>query len=83
MASAEELLKAALYKHQAHLINLNNPNANDALVYFDGTKVDKLKEMEEEFVLHKYKMECGKPCHRISFFLCQEKELMKVVLANV
>ena len=38
----------------------------------DGSKVAKLKETNEDFVLYKYKMECNKPYHRITFFLCQE-----------
>ena len=39
------------------------------ILYSDGTKVEKLKEANVQFVLHKYKAECGKPHHRHFFFV--------------
>ena len=71
-ANTDDLLNAALNKHKAHSKNLIKPNAKYVMIYPDGSKVAKLKETDEDFVLHKYKMECNKPYHRITFFLCQE-----------
>lgn len=80
-ANSQELLKASLHKHKAHSKNLINPNANYVLLYSDGTKVEKLKECDEDFVLHKYKAECGKQYHRISFFLCSERDFSEATFA--
>lgn len=70
-ANTDDLLNAALNKHKAHSKNLIKPNAKYVMLYPDGSKVAKLKETDD-FVLHKYKMECNKPYHRITFFICQE-----------
>ena len=45
-------------------------NANYVILYSDASKVEKLKESDEEFMLHKYKLECNKPYHRINFYIC-------------
>ena len=66
------LLKASLDKHKAHPKNVIKLNTKYVILYSDGRKVEKLKEADEEFVLHKYKAECGKQYHRLSFFLCPE-----------
>ena len=71
-ATAEEQLEACLDKHTAHSKNVIKPNAKYVILYSDGTKVEKLKEADEQFVLHKHKAECGKPYHRLTFFLCPE-----------
>ena len=71
-ANMDDILNTALNKHKAHSKNLIKPNAKYVMLYPDGSKVAKLKETDEDFVLHKYKMECNKPYHRITFFLCQE-----------
>ena len=71
-AQAVELLNASLNKHKAHSKNLIKPNVKYVILYPDGSKVIKLKETDDDFVLHKYKMECKKPYHRITFFLCPE-----------
>lgn len=71
-AQAVDLLNVSLNKHKAHSKNLIKPNAKYVILYPDGSKVVKLKETDDDFVLHKYKMECNKPYHRITFFLCPE-----------
>ena len=57
-ANTDDLLNTALNKHKAHSKNLIKPNAKYVMLYPN--------------VLHKYKMECNKPYHRITFFLCLE-----------
>ena len=68
----EELLQSALMKHKAHSQNVGlfKTNISFVLCYHDGIEVEKLREKDEDFVLHKYKSECGKPYNRINFFLC-------------
>ena len=70
--NTDDLLNAAQNKHKAHSKNLIKPNAMYVMLYPDGSKFAKLKETDEDFVLHKYKMECNKLYHGITFFLCQE-----------
>ena len=68
--TAAILLKTATDKHKAHSKNVMKQEASYILLYPDGTEVKTLKESSEKFVLYKYKEECGKPYHRLSFFLC-------------
>ena len=67
--TADILLKTATDKHKAHSKNVMKQEASYILLYPDGTEVKTLKESSEKFVLYKYK-ECGRPYHRLSFFLC-------------
>ena len=76
------LLKVSVDKHVAHSKDVINPRHEYRVLYPDGTVVDKLKESHEEFVLHKYKSECGKPYDRISFFLCPAIDYARATLQN-
>ena len=49
-------------------------------MYPDATVVEKLRESDELFVLHKYKKEYGKPYNRIAFYLSLKTDLFKYKL---
>jgi len=51
-------------------------------LYDDGTEVNTLKESPNEFLLYKYKKECGKPYHRINVFICEAFDFAKVSLGK-
>ena len=73
-ATASMLLEAGAAKHKAHSNDIIKQEYNYVLLYEDCTEVKTLKESSEAFVLHKYKNECGKPYHRLNFFLCEALE---------
>ncbi|CAB3981435.1 Hypothetical predicted protein [Paramuricea clavata] len=50
------------------------------LLYSDATDVEKLRESDEPFVLHKYKKEYGKPYSRITFYLSLKTDLINYKL---
>ena len=77
------LLKVSIDKHVAHSRDMINPRHEYRVLYPDGTVVDKLKESHEEFVLYKYKSECGKPYDRISFFLCPAMDYARAMLQDL
>ena len=56
---------------------------NYVLLYEDCTEVETLKESSEVFVLYKYKNECGKPYHRLNFFLCEALEFSQTTLQRL
>eukprot|EP00112_Aurelia_sp_Birch-Aquarium-sp1_P004277 Seg1482.9 transcript_id=Seg1482.9/GoldUCD/mRNA.D3Y31 product="hypothetical protein" protein_id=Seg1482.9/GoldUCD/D3Y31 len=68
-ANEGELRKACLDKHLAHPRNLIHEGREYVLLYPDGTKVETLKESSEDFSLYKYKGECRRQYHRITFFI--------------
>eukprot|EP00794_Sanderia_malayensis_P002036 gene2036-2315_t len=69
-ANKDDLLMACLEKHKAHTSNIIQEGCEYFVLYPDGTKVDKLKENRtDEFILHKYREECGKDYQRITFYL--------------
>ena len=55
-ANADELLKAALDKHRAHSKDVVKESTKYVILYPDGTKVEKLKEVDEEFVIIQSRM---------------------------
>ena len=73
-ATASMLLEAGAAKHKAHSNDIIKQEYNYVLLYEDCTEVKTLKESSEAFVLHKYKNECGRPYHRLNFFLCEALE---------
>lgn len=81
-STKDVLLKVSTDKHVAHSRDLIKPGYNYHILYPDGTIVDKLKESDEEFVLHKYKSECGKPYDRISFFLCPTMDYTRAAVQS-
>ncbi|RUA04597.1 MAG: hypothetical protein DSY43_06010 [Gammaproteobacteria bacterium] len=81
-ATKEDILKMSIDKHSAHSSDLINARLKYTLLYDDGSEVEKLKESSDDFVLYKYKGECGKPYHRITLFLCEAVDLAKSSLAK-
>ena len=80
----DELLKAATDKHKAHSTDIINPLCTSfTLLYSDGTAIDKLRESNDDFVLHKYKNECGKQYQRITFYLCTALDFSKSKLEEM
>ena len=79
-ATAGILLEAAAEKHKAHSKDIIKQEYNYMLLYEDCTEVKTLKESSETFVLYKYKNECGKPYHRLNFFLCEALEFTQTTL---
>ena len=73
-ATASMLLEAGAEKHKAHSKDIIKQQFNYVLLYEDCTEVKTLKASLEAFVLYKYKNECGKPYHRLNFFLCEALE---------
>ena len=79
-ATASMLLEAGAEKHKAHSKDIIKQEYNYVLLYEDCTEVKTLKESSEAFVLYKYKNECGKPYHRLNFFLCEALEFTQTTL---
>ena len=79
-ATASMLLEAGAEKHKAHWKDIIKQQFNYVSLYEDCTEVETLKEWSEAFVLYKYKNECGKPSHRLNFFLCEALEFSQTTL---
>ena len=62
--------------------NVLKEGRNYCLLYSDGTVVDKLKETDDHFILHKYKAECGKPYSRIWLYLCLQLDYSQGTLVD-
>ncbi len=77
-----ELLRACVEKHKAHSSDIIIPTMTYELLYPDGAKVDKLKEEDTDFILYKYRRECGKPYHRITFFIATAIDVAQTVLRD-
>ena len=82
-ATASMLLEARAEKHKAHSKDITKQEYNYVLLYEDCTEVKTLKESSEAFVLYKYKNECGKPYHRLNFFLCEALEFTQTTLERL
>ena len=82
-ATASMLLEAGAEKHKAHSKDIIKQQFNYVLLYEDCTEVETLKESSEAFVLYKYKNECGKPYHRLNFFLCEALEFSQTTLQRL
>ena len=78
-----DILNAGLAKHKAHFHNMIKDGTEYVLLYPDGTKVDTLKESDDDFVLYKYKAEYGKSYHRISFFICSSRDHAECSIASL
>ena len=77
----KELMDAAFAKLKAHnTVPEMKAIGNYELLYPDATVVEKLRESDELFVLHKYKKEYGKPYNRIAFYLSLKTDLFKYKL---
>ena len=68
-ATASMLLEAGAEKHKAQLKDIIKQQFNYVLLYEDCNEVKTLKESSESFFLYKYKNQCGKPYHRLNFYL--------------
>ena len=79
-ATASMLLEAGAEKHKAHSKDIIKQQFHYVLLYEDCTEVETLKESSEAFVLYKYKNECGKPYHRLNFFLCEALQFCQTTL---
>ena len=77
----KELLAAAFAKSKAHNKVDTKTMEHYELLYADATVVEKLKESDEPFILHKYKREYGKAYSRITFYLCLHSELQNYKLS--
>ena len=70
----QELMDAAFAKLKAHNTVLEMKAIGDyELWYPDATVVEKLRESDELFVLHKYKKEYGKPYNRIALPIIENR----------
>ena len=77
----KELMDAAFAKLKAHNTVPEMKAIGDyELLYPDATVVEKFRESDELFVLHKYKKEYGKPYNRIAFYLSLKTDLFKYKL---
>ena len=77
----QELMGAVFAKLKAHNTVPEMKAIGDyELLYPDATVVEKLRESDELFVLHKYKKEYGKPYNRIAFYLSLKTDLFKYKL---
>ena len=77
----QELMDAAFAKLKAHNTVPEMKAIGDyEILYPDATVVEKLRESDELFVLHKYKKEYGKPYNRIAFYLSLKTDLFKYKL---
>ena len=72
-ATASMLLEAGAEKHKAHSKDIIKQQFKYALLYGDGNEIKTLKESSEAF-------ECGKPYHRLNFFLCEALEFSQTTL---
>ena len=77
----KELMAAAFAKSKAHNKVDTKTMEHYELLYADATVVEKLKESDEPFILHKYKREYGKAYSRITFYLCLHSELQNYKLS--
>lgn len=71
----EELMAVAFLKQKAHNKADMKTIEQYELLYPDATIVEKLRESDAPFILHKYKREFGKPYSRITFYLCLKSDL--------
>ena len=76
----KELMNAAFSKLKAHNMAEMKSNEDYELLYSDASVVEKLRESDEPFVLHKYKKEYGKPYSRITFYLSLKTDLFNYKL---
>ena len=76
----KELMDAAFGKLKAHNMAEIKSIGDYELLYSDATVVEKLRESDEPFVLHKYKKEYGKPYSRITFYLSLKTDLINYKL---
>ena len=72
--SADSLLQLAVKKHQVHNAIGSGPFN---LLYPNNIEVKTLLEKEEPFTLEKYKLEVGRPYHRINFHLVHILDFIK------
>ena len=78
-----ELFEAAFAKLKAHNQGEMQGIEECELLYSDANVVDLLRESDEQFVLHKYKEEYGKPHSRITFYLSLKKDLYNYRLSSL
>ena len=75
--NASDLLKAAIQKHTKHFKQFNK-YADYILLYPDQSIVQKLPGSSEDFVLHEYKKDLGKPYSKIYFYICDKIDFERV-----
>jgi hypothetical protein len=71
----KELIDAAFGKLKAHNMAEIKPIGDYELLYSDATVVEKLRESDEPFVLHKYK----KVLPTVALHLCKYKKVLPTV----
>jgi hypothetical protein len=76
----KELMDAAFGKLKAHNMAEIKSIGDYELLFSDATVVEKLRESDEPFVLHKYKKEYGKHYSRITFYLSLKTDLINYKL---
>lgn len=67
----KELIAKAVKKHSRFNRSISDRADEYYLLYPDLTRVDKIPGSEEDFSLHRYKKELGKPYELITLYLCK------------
>lgn len=67
----KELIAKAVEKHSRFNRSISDSADEYYMVYPDMTRIVKIPGSEEDFTLHRYKEELGKPYERITLYLCK------------
>ena len=73
-ATSQEILERSLTKHACHNSDDIDTTFSSSyeLLYPDGVILSILREIKQQFVLHKYKKEVDRPYNRINLYICKK-----------